>query len=57
MQDYKSTFLNNEFFMDKCNGQLGKVEKSLDQLKTYFDTKLEQFQFDTSRRVRIEDMK
>ena len=27
MNDYKSTFLNNEFFMDKCNGELKKFEK------------------------------
>lgn len=57
MNDYKSTFLNNEFFMDKCNNELKKFEKKVDSLRIYLDSKVEQVQFDCSRRVRIDDMK
>jgi hypothetical protein len=33
------------------------IEKSLEQLRAYLDGKLEQMQFDCSRKVRIDDMK
>ena len=41
MNDYKSTFLNNEFFMDKCNNELKKFEKKVDSLRIYLDSKVE----------------
>ena len=33
------------------------IEKSLEQLRAYLDGKLEQMQFDCSRKVRIDGMK
>lgn len=57
MEEYKSTFLNNEFFMDKSNSQMKAIEKNLESLRAYLDTKLEQVQFDCSRKVRIDDLR
>lgn len=57
MDEYKSTFINNEFYMDKSNSQMRIIEKSLEQLRAYLDGKMEQIQFDCSRKVRIDDMK
>lgn len=41
MNDYKSTFINNQFFMDKTNGELKKFEKKVDSLRIYLDSKVE----------------
>ena len=57
MDEYKSAFLNNEFYMDKNNAQMVKNEKHIEQLKQYMDGKFEQISFDVSRKVLIDDMK
>ena len=41
MEDYKSTFINNEFYMDKSSNELRAIEKRHEQLRAYMDGKLE----------------
>lgn len=41
MEDYKSTFTNNQFFMDKSSQQLKGVQVNLESLKAYLDSKIE----------------
>lgn len=57
MNEYKAKITNNQFFIDKANAELKKFEKKVDSLRIYLDSKVEQVQFDCSRRVRIDDMK
>jgi len=43
--------------MDQTSGELKKIEKNYDYLKAYIDGKIDNMEFNCSRRVKIEDMK
>ena len=57
IENYKSTFTNNEFHMDKTSGELRQFEKNLENLRAYLDGRVETMQFELSRRAKTDDLK
>lgn len=55
--EYQASIMNNQFFMDKNATQMVKIEKTVEHLKTFMDSKIEQMSFDLDRRVRVDDMR
>lgn len=57
MEAYKSSFMKDEFYKDKNDAWRAGVDKKIESLKSYYDGKIDQINFDLSRRVKIDDMK
>ena len=56
-EDYKSQYMNNQFYQDKNDSWQKNINKQLEQMKAYVDGKFEQIAFEATRKVRIDDMK
>lgn len=41
MEEYKATFQNNVFFMDKTDGQMRNFERDVESFKAFMDGKIE----------------
>ena len=57
IEDYKSSFMSNQFYQDKNDQNHKNSQRQIEQLRAYVDGKSEQLSFEGTRKVTINDMK
>lgn len=56
VEEYKANLMQMNFFQDKNESGMKNILQKTENLKVYLDGKIEQFKFDLSTKLRIDDM-
>jgi hypothetical protein len=57
IEAYKASFMSDQFYKDKNDAWRAGVDKKIESLKAYYDGKIDQINFELSRKIKIDDMK
>tara|TARA_B110000285_G_C15096102_1_gene602056 strand:+ start:747 stop:1163 length:417 start_codon:yes stop_codon:yes gene_type:complete len=57
IEAYKASFMSDQFYKDKNDAWRAGVDKKIESLKAFYDGKIDQMNFELSRKIKIDDMK
>jgi hypothetical protein len=57
MEAYKAQFMGDQFYKDKNDAWRAGVDKKIESLKAYYDGKIDQINYDLSRKLKIDDIR